>query len=152
MQELRKRITHKLREAFPDLGESVKEFYGLSAAREGEAPHKASGILVCIIGADENEGPELPWPLVLRFGLIVTVQAASAVERDQKGWDLALKVAAKVYRQVWGYGTNIDVTPAKISGIRKVELRSADGTLSGVNYWAIEFFNLSTIEVAIGIK
>lgn len=152
MAPLRAKITAYLQAAFPELRESIAEFHGLESVREGEAPLKAGGILVCAIDAVEGPEEHDPWPLELNYAAVIAVQAASAVERDIEGWKLALKVGVFIWRNCWGYAREIQVTPAVIKGMRKNVQRDAEGRLTGVAYWTIEFSNLTTTEVALGLE
>lgn len=151
MQHLRAVITETLRASFPEMGESIREFHGLESIREGESPIKAPGLLVCAIDAVEGPVEHDPWPLELNYGLVLTVQGASAIERDKEGWTTILKVARVVWRNCWGYQRQIEVAPATIKGIRKNSHRNPDGTLSGAAYWTLEFSNLVLVEVALGL-
>lgn len=153
MDHLRAKIVKALQSAFPAMKESIIPYKGLlDETLEQEISYKAEAIMVCIIDCNEAPEDKDPWPLQANFGVIVVVNETSAAKRDERGWQLTMEVSKWIWRNCWGYAREMDVTPAKITGIRKSTRIDPSGVPTGLDYWTITFSNLVQTDVAIGLK
>jgi len=148
MDQLREGIVRALKEAFPTHEASIRPFTALlDEQTDVQISYPSTGMLVCILPITEAPD-DIPWELRAHFGLVVTLKAASAIERDKLGWKLCMQVAQVVYRNCWGI-ERMNITPAVITGIQKNEARTPDGAPTGINYWTILFYNYVKFEAVV---
>lgn len=149
MNRLRDAIVNTLKAKFPSMAQTIVPFHGLLTEQtEKQISYNSPGIMVCILGADQPDDTIAPWELAANVGLVVTVKAASAIERDKAGWDLCTQVANIVYANTWGVEQQ-NIRPAIITLLRKNEQRDLEGTPTGQAYWTIQFFNFIKFEALL---
>lgn len=147
MNRLRDAVVATLKADFPQV--NVQSFHGLLTDQsDKQISYNSPGILVCELGAAEAPDEVAPWELSAETGLVVTVKAASAMQRDKDGWDLCIKVAEKVYANTWGI-EQFNIRPARITLLRKNEERNPEGVPTGQSYWTIQFYNWIKFEALI---
>ena len=148
MNVLRDAIVSTLQAKFPTA--TVMPFHGLlTEDNDKQISYNAPGILVCTLGATEPPDDIAPWELDAQSGLVVTVKAASAAERDRLGWDFCIRVAEVVYGNPWGLSCAF-IRPARITVLRKNEQRDAEGVPTGHAYWTIQFTQYIKFELLLG--
>jgi hypothetical protein len=149
MDILRGILVDTLKAKLPDLAKGIKPFVGLLEEQtEGQLSHNSPSILVCCLPITEAPEDKAPWELRADWGIVMTVRAASALERDKLGWAQAIRVANVVYANVWGKPGH--VCPARLTSLSKNEARAPDGTPTGVNYWTLTFYNWIKFSAANG--
>jgi len=150
MNRLRDAIVNTLRAKLP--GVNVNSYHGLLTEQsDKQIAYNSPAILVCELGAQEPPDEIAPWELSAQSGLVVTVKAASAAQRDKDGWDLCIRVANIVYACTWGI-EQYDIRPAKITLLRKNEQRDPAGVPTGQVYWTIQFYNYIKFQALIDEK
>lgn len=147
MDLIRGRIVKALKDRFPEMADSIKPFAALLDEQgDQQVSFSAPGILVAILPV--QEAPEqIPYDLRANWGLVVSVKGGGALARDVAGWKLAVEAAQVVYRNCWQMQGM--VTPAILTSLTKNDVRDAQGTPTGSNYWTVTFYNYIKFEAVI---
>lgn len=143
MIKIRDAIIAHLRKHFSDIPpENIRAFQkNLDETSEGLISLPAPGIIVFIRNAPPVEDTIAPFNFRASFGACVTMKDVSAEVRDAKGWERALDVADRLDGTTFGLN-QAWIRNCVIEGIDKFEGRDRTGKPTGVDYWAIPFYNV----------
>jgi hypothetical protein len=151
MKQLREAMVEFLRNKNKDIPAANIRFFNrqLDETSEGLISLPAPGIIIFV--RDSGPVPENVAAFNLRanFGICLTDKTPSATERDINGWERAIDLYDQIDKVTWGLNTKW-IRACIVESIKKIEGRDLKGGYTGVDYWAIEYYNWIRTEAYFG--
>jgi hypothetical protein len=142
MKKLREAMQNFLRNKNKDIPAANIRFFNrqLDETSEGLLSLPAPGIIIFVRDSSPVPDNVASWNLSANFGICLTDKTPSAELRDIAGWEKAIDIYDQIDKITWGIDQKW-IRPCIVESIKKIEGRDLKGEYTGVDYWAIEYFN-----------